>query len=170
MARKNRGLSDDELLSIVDRQLSTSQTYASTTQQADRIKALQFVQGDVSSDLGSIDGRSSVVSRDVADAINGIMPSIMRVFTASNNIAVYSPRHPDYDDDGNDVAEERARQATDYVNYVFKNECKGYSVCMTPFIAHCCTATALSNTGGIRHLFTHLKTTPACLTMLIRCC
>ncbi len=56
------------------------------------------------------DGRSQVVSRDVRDTVQAILPSLMRVFFGSQKIVEFAPNGPE------DVA--MAEQATDYINYV----------------------------------------------------
>src|SRR5690606_17504949 len=54
------------------------------------------------------------------DNIGWILPGLMRVFTASETIAVYEPQNPQDD--------QFAKQATDYINYAFMRECDGYRV------------------------------------------
>ena len=55
-------------------------------------------------------GRSQVVTSDVADAIEGLMPSLIRVFTSGDDICEFEPFGPE--------DEEAAKQETDYCNYV----------------------------------------------------
>ena len=120
---KRKSMSEGEVVSLLDRQLSSATTYVGSETQQLRLLALKFVDGEI--DIPA--RQSSVVSHDVADTLNAIMPSLLRVFTATDQIGVYEPRRQDYVN-GKDVSEERARQATDYVNYVFLTECRGYSV------------------------------------------
>jgi hypothetical protein len=47
------------------------------------------------------------------DAIEGIMPSLMAIFTSSDEIVRFDPQGPE-DEAG-------AQQATDYINYIFRN-------------------------------------------------
>ena len=122
---KRKSMSEGEVVSLLDRQLSSSSTYSGSETQQLRLNALKFVDGEI--DLPEREGRSKVVSHDVADTLNAIMPSLLRVFTATDQIGVYEPRRQDYVN-GKDVSEERARQATDYCNYVFLTECRGYSI------------------------------------------
>ena len=72
-----------------------------------------------------IDGRSEIVTTDVRDTIEYIMPSLMRIFTTHNNIAEFEPQGPE------DV--EMAQQATDYVNYVFNKQNHGFQVLYDAF-------------------------------------
>ena len=66
------------------------------------------------------DGRSTVVSRDVHDTINAILPSLMRVFFGSENVVEFSPESEE------DV--EMAEQATDYINYIVTTDNDGFEV------------------------------------------
>lgn len=122
---KRDGMSEGEIVSLLDRQLSSATTYVGSETQQLRLNALKFVDGQI--DIPERDGRSKVVSHDVADTLNAIMPSLLRVFTATDQIGVYEPRRQDFVN-GEDVSEQRAAQATDYINYTFLNECRGYSV------------------------------------------
>ena len=61
-----------------------------------------------------IDGRSAVVSRDLAEAVDWIMPSIMRVFLTSGDVVEFQPTGPE------DV--KLAEQETEYTNYVMLRE------------------------------------------------
>jgi hypothetical protein len=122
---KRKSMSEGEVVSLLDRQLSSATTYVGSETQQLRLNALKFVDGEI--DIPEREGCSRVVSHDVADTLNAIMPSLLRVFTATDQIGVYEPRRQDFVN-GRDVSEERARQATDYINYVFLTECRGYSV------------------------------------------
>lgn len=142
MAKKSSGMSDGELVSLLDRAISTSDDGKSAEL---REKSLQFIRGEV--DFPSETGKSSAVSHDVADTLHWILPSLLRAFLASENVGIYEPRRremvdqPKTDENGQpvvgpngapviervDVSEERANQATDYVNYILMHDCRGYS-------------------------------------------
>lgn len=66
------------------------------------------------------EGRSQVVSRDVHDTINAILPSLMRVFFGSENVVEFAPESEE------DVP--LAEQATDYINYVVTVDNDGFEV------------------------------------------
>jgi hypothetical protein len=70
-------------------------------------------------------GRSQVVSREVADTIEWIMPSLLRIFTAGDEVVRFEPHGPD------DVA--AAEQATDYVNWIFNHDNPGFLTLYTWF-------------------------------------
>jgi len=65
------------------------------------------------------EGRSQVVTRDVADVIEWIMPSLMKIFTSGDKVVQFEPQGPE------DV--EMAKQSTDYVNYVIMRQNPGFT-------------------------------------------
>ena len=70
--------------------------------------------------LGPNEGptKSSFVSTDVRDAILMMLPSLVRIFAASENVISLVPRSPQDD--------AMAEQATNYVNYVFWQDNAGF--------------------------------------------
>lgn len=67
-----------------------------------------------------VEGRSQVISKDLADAVDWIMPSLMRVFMASNEFLRFDPVGPE--------DEQQAQQESDYVNHVMTKENNGFIV------------------------------------------
>ena len=67
-----------------------------------------------------VEGRSQIVTRDVADVIEWIMPSLIKIFTSGDKVVQFEPQGPE------DV--QMAKHATDYVNYVIMRQNKGFSV------------------------------------------
>lgn len=67
-----------------------------------------------------VDGRSQYVDSTVQDTIEWIKPSLMRVFASGDEMVKFNPHGPE------DV--EAAAQATDYVNYVFTKDNKGWEI------------------------------------------
>jgi hypothetical protein len=127
-------MGETELKALVSREISLAVTDGQELAKR-RTKALKYYQGDVSEDLPAETGRSKVVSRDTADVIGWMLPGIMRVFTASDRMALCEP-----------VGEEDvdfARQATDGINYVFWKENDGYR------IVHAATWDSLLGGNGV---------------------
>ena len=85
---------------------------------AQREDAMKYYLGEKFGN--EIDGRSEIVTTDVRDTVEYIMPSLMRIFTTHNNIVEFEPQGPE------DV--EMAQQATDYCNYVFNRQNEGFKV------------------------------------------
>jgi hypothetical protein len=83
---------------------------------ADRIRAMEYYDGRMR-DLPNEDGRSGVVSRDVRSAVKEVLPSVVRTILGNDKVVEFEP-----------VAEgdeEKAEQATDYMNYVVLPESDG---------------------------------------------
>lgn len=110
-------MDDDGLKALLSQEISSALTYDDTELSQKRATALEYYRGEMS-DTPAANGRSSVVSKDVADTIGWMLPGIIRVFTASDDMAVYEPTRPG--------DEEFAKQATDYINYVFMKDNPGY--------------------------------------------
>jgi len=84
----------------------------------DRATAMEYYLGDMSQDMPAVDGRSSAVSTDVADTIEGLMPALMDIFAGSDEVVRFEPVGPE--------DEEAAQQETDYVNHVFMQQNPGF--------------------------------------------
>jgi hypothetical protein len=116
-------MTDRELAVLCDGWIQDARNADTGEDAGRRTKAIDFYEGRV--DLPSEPGKSEVVSPDVADALEGVLPGLLRVFLASDRIGIYEPRTQD--DEG------MAKQATDGINYEFMNECRGYSVLHSSF-------------------------------------
>ena len=67
-----------------------------------------------------MEGRSKVVSKDLSDAVDWIMPSLIRVFLSTDSIVRFDPVGPE--------DEQQAEQESDYVNHVIMKENNGFIV------------------------------------------
>jgi len=67
-----------------------------------------------------VEGKSQIVTGEVAEAIDGALPSLVRIFTGSDNIVVFEPQGP--------RDEASAKQATDYCNWVFNRDNAGVAI------------------------------------------
>src|SRR5512139_1395440 len=76
--------------------------------QSDREDALERYRGSSYGD--EVEGRSQVVSHDVADVINWMMPQLVKLFLSGDEIVSFSPTGPE------DVPQ--AEQETAFLNYV----------------------------------------------------
>lgn len=94
----------------------------------DRDRALDYISGRADSgylrrDLPPAPGLSSVVSSDVHDAVETILPDLMEIFTSGDDIVSFQPQSEDDED--------AARQETDYLNYVFYRQNDGWMTIYT---------------------------------------
>jgi hypothetical protein len=104
---------------------------------SERSDAMDYYLGDMSKDMPAADGRSSAVSTDVADTIEGLMPQLMDIFAGSDEVVRFEPVGPE--------DEEAAQQETDYVNHVFMQNNPGFMV-LYSFIKDAC----LSKVGIVK--------------------
>jgi|TARA_B100000035_G_scaffold306278_1_gene308151 hypothetical protein len=118
MAKKNKEISNIELQSLLSNQIQNALGYLGGQLSDSRTKSLEYYLGDK---LGTeIDGRSQVVSTDVADTIESLLPNLLRVFTASDKVVNCEPMTAE------DVP--MAAQATAYLNHVFYKENDGFQL------------------------------------------
>ena len=103
-------LSDNELKSIVQHEVAQAVAYSDEWQSQDREEALRYYMGEPYGD--EIEGRSQVVSRDVSDTIEWILPALMRIFASGDKVVEFLPNGPE--------DEKTAEQATDYANYIIE--------------------------------------------------
>lgn len=107
-----------QLNSIVTSEIRDSLNHFDQEFSQERIRAMDFYLGEP---MGNeVEGRSQVVSTEVSDTIEAIMPNLMRVFTANDKYVRFNAR----------TAEdaERAEQISDYVNYVINHDNQGYKI------------------------------------------
>jgi len=109
-------MDDDELQGIVGKEIEDAQDYIDNWISPVRATATQYYRGEPFGD--EEEGRSSVVSMDVRDTVQAIMPSLMRIFHSTERTVEYVPQGPE------DVA--AAKQATDYANYIINRDNNGF--------------------------------------------
>jgi len=111
-------LTETQIQAIVHREINNSLGYLSGQLTEQRKKSLEYYLGEK---LGTeIDGRSQVVSTDVADTIETILPNLLRIFTASDRTVICEPVKAE------DVP--LAEQATNYINYIFNKDNPGFNI------------------------------------------
>ena len=115
--------SKQEILSVLNREISNASGFIGGELVARRKKSLEYYLG---MPLGNEqEGRSQVVSNDVLDTVESLMPSLMRIFTAGDNVFNCEGVGPEDD--------EMARQCSDYLNYIFYKENKGFVALYSAF-------------------------------------
>jgi len=85
-----------------------------------RARAQAYYLGDMDQDMPAPDGRSRAVSSDVADTIEGLMPSLMDIFCGADEVVRFEPVGAE--------DEAAAQQESDYVNHVFMQQNVGFIV------------------------------------------
>jgi len=135
MAKK---MTKDELASQLSGEIESASGNFNTELSAQREQSMKYYLGEPFGN--EIEGRSEIVTTDVRDTIEYIMPSLMRIFTTHNNVAEFEPQGPE------DV--EMAQQATDYVNYVFNKQNNGFKILYDVF-----KDALISKTGIVKHFW-----------------
>ena len=109
-------MSDEALTKLVGTLVKDCENYRDQLS-VDRVKAMEYFDGEMK-DVPVDDNRSKVVSRDVRSAITKVLPSVTRVILGNDKIVQYEPV--------GEGDEEKAEQASDYINYVVFPESDGY--------------------------------------------
>lgn len=111
-------MDDSELLGIVENEERAALGYHTGELANQREQALEYY---LQEPFGNeVEGRSQVVDSSVRDTIEWMMPSLLRIFTASGKVVEFEPIGSE------DV--DAAQQATDACNYVFFKQNNGFVV------------------------------------------
>ena len=118
MEKKIQILSDPKLRSILQSQINNALGYLGGQLSDQRERSLEYYQGDK---LGNeMAGRSQVVSTDVADTVESLLPNLLRIFTSSDKVVKCEPVKAQ--------DEPIADQATAYLNHIFYKENDGFKL------------------------------------------
>ena len=112
-----------DIQAIVAGEIEDAVDYIDSVISPDRALATQYYRGEPFGN--EEEGRSQVVSRDVRDTVQAILPSLMKVFFSGQNIVEFAPNGPE------DVP--AAEQATDYINYVVQRDNPGFEIFYSAF-------------------------------------
>ena len=111
-------MDENKLKSIIDSEIWSSLGYIQSETTGERQKALEYY---LRRPYGNeVEGKSQIVTGEVAEAIDGALPQLIRVFTSSDNIVEFNPVH--------EGDQELADGATTYVNHVFYKDNAGFHV------------------------------------------
>lgn len=108
-------MTDDDIRAYIDSRISRTLSTSDSELRGERTKALDFYYGRP---MGNeIEGRAQVVSKDMMDTIEWIMPSLMRVFAGKESV-MFDPVGPE--------DEALAKQETAYVSHVLWKKNPGF--------------------------------------------
>lgn len=113
-------MEEQEILNVISEELTQSVggSYSTDAISQDRESALATYLGQKNGK--EVEGRSSVISTDVADAIEWIMPEIVKAFTQNNEVVTFDPC---YEGD-----EKQAELESQYVYDVLMKDNNGFLV------------------------------------------
>ena len=115
-------LSEDDIRAICGREIAAAESHVEPLA-SDRMKALDYYLGKGLPNAKK--GQSSVVSREVMDTIEWVTPSLLKIFTSSDEVVRFDPVGPE--------DEQVAAQATDFVNLVWNRDNPGFVTMATWF-------------------------------------
>ena len=116
-------MSEEELQGVVSAEIYDAISFIDDDIGGNRALATEYYYGLPFGD--EEDGRSQVVSMDVRDTVQGILPSLMRIFFGPERVVEFMPQSSE------DV--QSADQATDYVDFIFKRDNPGFKILHSAF-------------------------------------
>jgi hypothetical protein len=116
-------MSEEELQGVISAEITDAISFIDDDIGGNRALATQYYYGQPFGD--EEEGRSQVVSMDVRDTVQGILPSLMRIFFGPERVVEFVPSGPE------DV--QAAEQATDYVDFIFKRDNQGFKILHSAF-------------------------------------
>lgn len=136
-------MTDADLLGYLDEEAQQAYHFQEGEIASDRVKAQRaYLREPYGNEE---EGRSSVVASDVFDAVEGMLPDLIEVFTSSEKAVVFEPVGPE--------DEESAEQVTNACNYVFYKQNNGF---MTLYAA--LKDGLLLKTGSVKWYYEKRKT------------
>lgn len=114
--------SDSELAAILSKELRQSLGSPGSEIAMLRLRNLQYYKAEAEGELAApeITDRSSIVSTDVADTINWMLPGLLRPFVTSQEALQASAKKPQFS--------EGAKACQEYLRLLFWKRNKGYNV------------------------------------------
>lgn len=117
-------MGDETLRALVTGRRDASSNRLDSDYSKNRREALAFYRGDVHEAYGPQEpGLSQVISRDSMEAVEALLPGLMRPFVSGDEVVRFEPVGPE--------DEETSKQATEYINYLFTRRNDGYGIIHT---------------------------------------
>lgn len=111
-------MDESEVIKAVQAELARSESFMQNRIAVERAAAYDYYYGR---EFGNeVEGRSRVVSADVAQAVDSAVPAIVKIFVGGDKAVEFTPQGPE------DV--EAAEQATVAANYVFFTQNNGFAL------------------------------------------
>lgn len=120
-------MTDEALTALLDAEIQDATGFCGATGrlEAKRRKNLAYFMAEATGDLAppEVDGRSSVVDTTVRDTILGMEAPLIKTFCGTENVVELAETTAD--------DEAKAKQATDYLNYLLRKKNPGYTIVTT---------------------------------------
>ena len=120
-SKKNMKVDSDdnrELVNVIDSHINDSLGFISTETQLERATALEYYLREPYGN--EVEGRSQIVTGEVAEVVDGALPQVMKVFTTNSKAVEFEPVN------AGDGA--LAEQVTAYVNHIFYKDNNGFEI------------------------------------------
>lgn len=118
MANKITPMDDDAVSTYVNQWINDSLDFNTSELSEQRANSLKYYFGEPFGNEQP--GKSQIVSRDVQETVDWIMPSLMKVFHSGGDVVKFNPQTAE------DVP--AAEQETQYVNYLFNRRNEGFKI------------------------------------------
>jgi hypothetical protein len=111
-------MDDLKLKTVVQGEIDNALGYIESETTEERRKAINYYNRSFYGN--EVEGRSTIVTGEVAEAVDAALPALLRVFTQGDDIVRAEPEGPG--------DEEIAKQITGYLNYIFYRDNPGFSI------------------------------------------
>ena len=109
---ESNAMDEEQIQSIITSSISDAVDYIDEVVSPVRAESAAYYNGEP---LGNEqEGRSSAQTMDVRDSVQSMLPSLLRIFCGTDHVVEYAPRGAE------DIPV--AKQATEYVNFIIKND------------------------------------------------
>lgn len=122
MSAQPRPLSDDDIKAICAREIAAAESHAEVLS-SERRRNLDMYRGV--NLWPSKPGQSSVVTREVLETVEWLLPQLIKVFASTDEVCRFEPIGPE--------DEQAAEQATDFVGWVWDRDNAGFLTLHTWF-------------------------------------
>ena len=110
---------DQEYLEgVISKELDAADSWMESDLEQEQADNLKYYYGEPFGN--EKDGFSQVVTRDVLETVEGIMPELMKIFAGTDQVVEFDPVGPQ--------DEEKVEIEARYINHVFMNRASGYKV------------------------------------------
>ena len=108
----------EKLKAILENEIEDAIGYLETETTDERQQALEYYLREPYGN--EVEGKSQIVTGEVAEVVDGALPQLMRLFASGDKVVSFEPV--------NDGDQPFAKQATEYVNWVFNKDNDGFLV------------------------------------------
>lgn len=129
---------EKELKGTITREITDALGYQNGKLVQERSLALDYYNSEPFGN--EVEGRSQVVSSDVLEAVESVLPSLLRIFTAGDDIVKFEPVSAE--------DEELAQQVTEYINHIIMKDNDGWKIFYTWF-----KDALIQKNGFIKHYY-----------------